>query len=367
MPRRTKPARRKVVVIVGAGGNIGSHLVQHIGRMPEVGWVILIDPDVYELANLEVQMIDAADVGRTKVAVQASRLRRLRADLGITAIAAPIESVPLGRLRSDLILACLDSRRSRREVNRVALRLGIPFIDAGVDAAGLLARISAYRPGSAQPCLECSFGERDYEMAEPGRSCLGEPERTAPTGSPSSLGALAASLQAIECRKLLGGGSDGPAFGHQVLVDAAHHRILRTRYAANPACRLGDHDAWRIEPLRRAPAAISVAAALTLGPRSAEPGIFIEGSPFQARHVCPGCGAERALLRHRASLQARRLRCRACRADMVAVGFDMQDRLERHEMPHRILRRSLGSLGLRVGDVFGVGEPKKERFYEFVD
>src|SRR6185295_15243005 len=36
------------VVVVGAGGNIGSHAVPHLGRMAGVRRVVLIDRDVYE-------------------------------------------------------------------------------------------------------------------------------------------------------------------------------------------------------------------------------------------------------------------------------------------------------------------------------
>jgi len=58
-----------------------------------------------------------------------------------------VENVPLGQLRSDLILAGLDSRRARMEVNRAALRLGLPWFDAGVLGEDLLVRITRYRPG----------------------------------------------------------------------------------------------------------------------------------------------------------------------------------------------------------------------------
>lgn len=370
MERTSSPGRNgKHVVIVGIGV-IGSQVAPHVGRMSEVGRVTLVDDQSYDEGNLVSQAIDPADVGRPKATVQARRLRRMRRDLQTAAFVAPIASVPLGRLRADVILACLDSQRSRQDVNRAALRLGVPWIDAGVDGDGLLARISVFRPGNGNPCLECLMSERDYETAKHVFSCLGVREAGAPTGAPSSLGGLAASLQAIECRKLLVDGNSPPAFDHQIHIDAAGHKVFRTRFAANPACRIADHGAWRIEPLRRPPSGVTLAAALELAPgvgrRGEESSLTVEGSPFVASLTCSRCGGERSLLRHRASLGLRSLMCGRCRGAMVASGFDMRERLDGSELPACTLNRSLASLGLRIGDVFSVGAPRREKHFEIV-
>ncbi len=370
MARAWSPGRPgRHVVIVGIGV-IGSQVAPHVGRMAEVGRVTLIDDQHYDNGNLASQSIEPADVGRPKAVVQAGKLRRMRRELHVRAIVAAIASVPLGHLRSDVILACLDSRRARQDVNRAALRLGLNWIDAGVDGGGLLARIDVFRPGIGNPCFECLMDDRDYAMVEQVYSCLGEREAGPPTRAASSLGALAASLQAIECRKLLAGGEPPPAFDHQILIDAAHHRVYRTRFAANPACRLADHGAWRIEPLRRPPTGITLAAALGLAPRIGHGGggraLRVEGSPFVARLSCSRCGHQRSLLRHQASLGSKSLQCGRCRGAMVASGFDMREQLDGRDLPPRTLGRSLGSLGLRVGDVFSVGAPPREKHFEIV-
>ena len=76
--RHEDPARpRRSVAIVGAGGNIGSHLVPHIARMQDVERIVLVDPDAYDESNLAGQEIDAGDVGRPKVEVQGDRARRI--------------------------------------------------------------------------------------------------------------------------------------------------------------------------------------------------------------------------------------------------------------------------------------------------
>ena len=72
------PAETHRVVVAGAGGNTGSHLLPHLARMPEIARITLVDPEFYEPANLAVQNIDRMDVDRPKVAVQAEKLRRIR-------------------------------------------------------------------------------------------------------------------------------------------------------------------------------------------------------------------------------------------------------------------------------------------------
>src|ERR1019366_9230837 len=94
--------------------------------------------------------------------VQARRVRGINPRLELVSIVDRLENVPLGYLRGDVILACLDSKESRRWANEISWRLGVPWIDAGVEPSLMLARVNVYLPALAQPCLECAWGERDY-------------------------------------------------------------------------------------------------------------------------------------------------------------------------------------------------------------
>ena len=79
---------------------------------------------------------------------------------------ARVENVPPGRLRGDVMLACLDSKDARRHTNSLAWKLGMPLLDAGIEASALLARVNVYRPAENQPCQECAWDQRDYDRAE---------------------------------------------------------------------------------------------------------------------------------------------------------------------------------------------------------
>jgi molybdopterin/thiamine biosynthesis adenylyltransferase len=353
--RAKSPPAGISVAIIGLGA-IGSETVAQVVRMPEVTRIILVDHGRYDASNLQFQVIEAEDVGRRKVDVQARRAARRRPGLVIETFVQRIEDVPLGKLRCDAILACLDSRRARQTVNQAAWRLGIPWVDAGVHAGAdgaQLARVNVYLPGPDQPCLECAWGPEDYaiEQSYPCQEGAAEP---AATGAPPGLGALAASMQVIEARKLLAGQVDRAAIGRQVLVDAAWNRHFVTSYRRNPACRF-DHETWRIERngMRES---LALRFALGLGRRTrgdTGPAVLlqVEGETFVFRLTCPRCGHKRELLHLWQRLPKRRRLCRHCGGEMVAAGSDMIGALRAEDVPARMLALPLRRIGFRAGDV----------------
>lgn len=378
------------VVVVGAGGNIGSHLVPHLGRMASVGRVTLVDRDVYMRSNLEGQDIRPGDVGRRKARVQAQRLAGINPSLDVVAVAAAVEDIPPGWLRADVILACLDSRRARQYVNEAAWHSGVPWIDCGVavmEAGGLLARVTVYRPGPDRPCLECAWDDRDYDQIEQTYACGAAPAAP-PTHAPSSLGALAASLLALECRMLLEGEPDRD--GRQVLLDAAHGTLHVTRFNRRSTCRMPDHSVWRIAELPPEALDMTIESAFGLGrdgghdgePPDAggpvrseaqtksnaavEPSLQVEGRSFERRRVCPGCGATRFCLRLQGTLRGGS-RCARCAQRMVTQAFDLVERLRLDDLSASERECSLRRVGLRHGDRLRIGGSGGERHFEIME
>ena len=345
-----------LIVVVGAGGNIGSHLVPHLGRLRGLRRVVLVDRDVYEEGgkNLTSQDITRRDCGKAKAAVQARRLRRINPELEVIAIADTLENVPMGRLRG-LILGCVDSRVARRTLNWLAWRLGVPWIDAGVHGEELLARINVRMPGPGQPCLECAWEARDYETLEQAYPCAGNVTPPA-TNAPSALGALAAALQALGCRKLLEGDRERLAIGKQVTVSALTHRHYVTRFAVNPACRF-DHETWRIETVARGPERLTVRQAFDMGRAAggASLRLRVAHQLFGSALCCPGCGRRRDRSLHLLGrLDAGEQVCDGCGGRMRAAGADLFEWLPEADLPPAMKNVPLRSLGFRRGDVFTV-------------
>lgn len=345
----------KSVTIVGAGGNIGSHLVPHLGRMPGIDRVTLVDRDIYEERNLFSQDILPGDIGKSKASVQARRLRAINPDLHVIPVAESVEKLPLGMLRADVMLTALDSRRSRQCVNEIAWRLGMPWCDSGVRSEELLARIVVFAPGEDKPCLECAWSDSDYEKIEQIYPCDDDVRTNEiPTNAPSCLGALAASMQALECGKILEGRLDRVALGRQIAVDAQWHRHHEMRYRRNPECRF-DHKRWIIHKLPCALDQFTIRDMLRLGDR-----VELDRMPFVKELSCPACGRGRSLFYLSAALSAPARKCPGCGTAMLATGFDTLERIDRHAS-QRILDCSLRKAGLREGDVFHAGN---ENYYE---
>lgn len=349
------------VTVVGAG-TIGSHLLGHVGRMKEVTAVTVIDRDRYDQSNLHGQSIYTPDVGKSKAQVQGRRLRQIDRDLRTRAFEQPFEDLPLGWLRSDVILAAVDSRRTRLAINQAAWRLGVPWINAGVDADGLLARIQVFTPGPAAPCLECAWSPRDYELVEQAYPCQVPGGVARATNGPSGLGALAAALQAIECEKLLAGDRDHLLEARDVMVDARHSRQFVTRFRLNDECRMPDHSGWEITLFDADPASTTFGelAATVSALRGAEDGlrIGVAGQAVAAALTCDQCGARTpAGFVYRGERRRELPRCSGCGGRQSAAGFDLHDNLDPDSWPGDVRQRSLTELGFVAGDVVNVATP----------
>lgn len=360
MDAGSSPAR---LVVVGAG-NIGSHLLPHLARMGEVGAIVVIDGDRYEEHNLAGQDIARADVGRSKARVQATRLRRIRPDLAVAAIEERVEALPPGLLQADAILAAVDNRRARQEINEIAWRLGEPWIDAAVDAEGLFVRVATYVPAADAACLECGWSDSDYDALEQNYPCARDGGGSgmagvSPTGAPSALGAVAAGLQALTLRDLLSAASRADVAGRQTFVDLRHHQHYRSTLPPNRSCRRTPHQpwnpvAWAVDPRQVRLGDLLGRCALPGAERAAGNRIRelrVNNLRWASRLVCGSCGVRRStLLLLRGDLLAVVRRCPACRGRMVVAGMDVASSLTAEDLERRPAR-SLHDLGVRRGDI----------------
>jgi molybdopterin/thiamine biosynthesis adenylyltransferase len=363
---RNRSERLVVVIVVGCGGNIGSQLLRHLARMAVVDRIVLIDKDHYEERNLLSQEITADDVGKAKALTQAKRLEAIRPSLVVEAVCADVMTLPLGALRGDVVLGCVDNNLARQFVSEAAWHLGVPYVDGAVRGDGLLARTSVFVPGPSVPCLQCGWSG-EYTALEQHYSCNGADLQVAPTRSPSALGGLAASLQAIECEKLLEGNLDRAIVGKQVLIDANSHRYFLTKLPFSDACRF-DHRVWEIEQLGQDPAQFTLGEALALGGNGStenarlafafRPKVFL-----RKRYSCVACEqvTERVALRE--ALPAH-LACERCgeRTEEEIVG--MAPELDASALNPSLLALSMDSLGFRPGDVINVAGPDHTRRFE---
>jgi len=361
-----RPARLRdhAVMLVGAGGNIGSHLVPHLARMG-LGRIVLCDPDTYGAENLTTQAIGPPAIGQPKAQVQREVVTQLDPEADAVAIGRLVQDVPRGQLRVGVLLACVDNRATRLYLNQTAFRLGVPWVDAAVEPDGLLVRVSVVKPGPSAGCLECAWSDRDYALLEQQHPCQHGSPHAARTNAPAPLGALAAALQAIECRKLLEAQAGEPAQSRQILLAASTHKLYVSHLLRRPECRF-DHETWKVE---RLPAhQLSVAALLDRAARqtgsNSDISLRVEGRPFVRRLVCPACSHHERTLRLAAHVPGGWGPCGKCGTPLTAPGFDMSDRLAASELPPSLLAATVQQLGLHEGDVVSLSGPRGQVHYQ---
>src|SRR6185437_8820103 len=168
-------------------------------------------------------------------------------------------------------------------------------------------RVNAYFPGTEAPCLECAWSDEDYRLLEQGYPCGDAADAPAPNGASAELGALAAALLAIECRKLLAGEIECAAIGRQATLNARWLQFAVTSFRRNRSCRF-DHATWGIEPLDRDPRSTRLADLLELAET-----VRVPGRHFVRRLVCTTCHRQRRLFYLDGSITAAVRRCKACR------------------------------------------------------
>ncbi|MEQ1858749.1 MAG: ThiF family adenylyltransferase [Chthoniobacteraceae bacterium] len=339
------------VTLIGLG-NIGSQLAPLLARMPGAAAFTLIDHDRYAPENLATQNIAPGDAGSAKAIAAGQRLREQHPHLRVTSIVQRVEDVPLGALRADAIVSCVDSLAARLTIAEAAWRLGVPCFDTGVLADGSLARVSIQVAGEDQPCLQCAWSDRDYARMEQRYVC--QPAQSFSTNAPAWLGALAASLAAGEIARLLAG--DRSAAGKILMLDAQHHTLTSTRVLRFEHCRF-DHAVWPVALLGARAHEATLGALLSREDAS----LRVWNQPWVSQRACTGCGRAESAWHLRGRLAAD---CE-CGASLLPMGFHTIDAFTAAETPADLLPRTFSSLGVRDGDVAAVTNSGAVRYIEF--
>lgn len=349
--------RGSVAIGVAGCGNIGSHVIPLVARVPGVRRMLLCDKDAYSESNIVSQGIEIGDVGRPKVDVMADRVRRIAPDVEIVTFAAPLADVPIGLLAAECWIGGLDSNAARTDLNAIAWHLGSVLIDGGVlSGAGWFGKVDTHIPSPEGACLECAWDSRMYEALEQTRPC-GQDE-PAPTGAPAALGALVAAIQALEVEKLVAGGRQAVAAGRRLVIDASGHHLASSRLPRNPRC-LFDHQVWKPLPFPRDVASFPVAglSALARGAAADRAEIRVYGDAFVTALVCGRCGAAVPAFALARSIVPDARPCPRCGGGLSATGFHRRDWIDVGHLSPADGGRTLPSIGVRPGDVIGIRSP----------
>lgn len=143
------------VLVLGAGG-VGCELLKNLVLSDLAHDIVVIDMDTIELSNLNRQfMYQIPDIGRPKadVAVEWVTKRFPHYEDRINGLRMRIEQLPSEFYSSfHVVISCLDSVESRRWINDILVKAGIPLIDTGSE--GYSGHVMLVIPGQTA-CIEC--------------------------------------------------------------------------------------------------------------------------------------------------------------------------------------------------------------------
>jgi molybdopterin/thiamine biosynthesis adenylyltransferase len=346
----------KTAAVLGVG-NIGGQAAQHLVLLGTN--LLLVDRDLVREENLGTQSFSEREhLGLPKVVARARSLGPLNPACRIETVHADIRHMGRGALGgADAIVCCLDSRSARVMVNELAMRLGVPWVDAALDGTGktLFGRVAAYDPRAPDaPCYLCPLDReslRDIQREEAPAGCpswsWAESEAPTPTRAVSALGGAIAAAAVVWTLKQLLGRSD--ALGRELYLDLDEPRLSTHALKRNPRC-VSDHRAFprpyqegRLhesveETFSRAEAILGGAVRLEL-----------QGRSLARRLRCAACHSEKRPYRVLESMTAVRVSC-ACGGLMEPLASDLLDRFDREDAGE-FVEKTWARLGLPRDDI----------------
>lgn len=214
------------VLIVGVGG-LGSPVSMYLAAAG-VGKLILTDPDVVDMTNLQRQIVHSTDtVGMLKVKSAAQHLVQLNPEVEVVCLPEALgDDALLEAVKSaDVVVDCTDNLESRFAVNRACVAAMKPLVSAA--AIRWEGQISVFHPGVADsPCYQCFYGD-----------VAGLPETCSENGVIGPLLGVLGSMQALEVIKVLTNLGE-TLVGRVLLFDALGMEWTPIRLTKRAGCKV---------------------------------------------------------------------------------------------------------------------------------
>ncbi|TVP96427.1 MAG: hypothetical protein EA374_01415 [Acholeplasmatales bacterium] len=134
------------VLIVGLGG-LGGHVANSLVRLG-VRRLTLVDPDVFEVSNLNRQLFsDRHSLGKPKAEVVADALRRLDETIDVTVHVCDVEDLDATVFTGvDWMIDAVDQIDVKLWIEQLARRLGVLYVHGAI--GGWYGQFAVCRPGA---------------------------------------------------------------------------------------------------------------------------------------------------------------------------------------------------------------------------
>lgn len=137
---------RKRIAVVGCGG-LGGLTIEALARIG-VGYLRVIDGDVFEESNLNRQLLCTEDkLGQKKAAVAAERVRAVNGSVACEPVSTYLSQINSASLIEgvDCVVDCLDNLEARFWLAHACQKLGIPIVYGAI--AGWFGQVCTVYPG----------------------------------------------------------------------------------------------------------------------------------------------------------------------------------------------------------------------------
>lgn len=218
-------------VVVGCGA-LGNEVLKNLA-LTGVGRLIIVDFDNVEEVNLDRSVLfRREDIGRPKVEAARDGILRLNPGMQVTAINGDIShDVGIGLLReADVLIGCVDSRWTRYCINRLAFRIGLPWVDGGI--FGLTGTARVFMPG--KNCYACSLTTDELNELRRRMPCSGVIGRTIESGHAPTTAIVASVIGAIEAQEALkiASGKESSLEGRMAVYEGEEMNMRAVRFEA---------------------------------------------------------------------------------------------------------------------------------------
>lgn len=207
------------VVVTGVGG-LGCPVSTYLAAAG-VGRLVLIDRDIFELSNLNRQILGwDADIGQPKAEVARRKLSALNPDIQVEARILTItpDNVDTHIEGCNVVVDAMDNWATRFTINDACVAQRIPYVHAGI--YGFNGQAMTVVPGEG-PCLRCIIPVQPPEL-----------KRFPVIGATPGLFAM---VEAIETLKLIVGLGE-PLVGRLLIFNGEDMSSNVVEVRRNPRC-----------------------------------------------------------------------------------------------------------------------------------
>ncbi len=201
-PEECALLREKRVCVVGCGG-LGGYIIEILARIG-VGHLTVVDGDVFDVTNLNRQLLSSENViGKSKAKRAKKRVAKVNSEVSVTAVCDFLTAENCIEIVSghDVVVDALDNASARRILAAGCAEAGITVVHGAI--GGWYGQVSVVPPGSAVFDVLYPEGKKDAPN---------------PSGNPSFTPPVIASLEAAEAVKYLCG-RESPLTGNLLVID----------------------------------------------------------------------------------------------------------------------------------------------------